>query len=65
MAGGRGRLGGTVPDAPTHESLVQAKYGDDEPRQPTPNPNRGDNLTGPSPYQDSEADLDAAYSQVA
>jgi putative FMN-dependent luciferase-like monooxygenase len=48
-----------VPDAPTHASLVRAKYGDGEPRQPTPNANRGDNLTGASPYQDSElvADL--------
>jgi hypothetical protein len=43
-----------VPDAPMHASLVRAKYGDGEPRQPTPNPNRGDNLTGASPYQDSE-----------
>jgi hypothetical protein len=25
-----------VPDAPTHASLVQAKYGDAEPRQPRP-----------------------------
>ena len=43
-----------VPDAPTHASLVKAKYGDAEPRQPRPNANRGDNLTGPSPYQDSD-----------
>src|SRR5262249_15530497 len=33
-----------VPDAPTHASLVEATYGDAEPRQPRPNPNRGDNL---------------------
>jgi putative FMN-dependent luciferase-like monooxygenase len=39
--------------APTHESLVRAKYGDAEPRQPRPNANRGDNVTGSSPYQDS------------
>jgi putative FMN-dependent luciferase-like monooxygenase len=38
--------------APTHASLVHAKYGDRPARQPTPVPNRGDNLTGPSPYQD-------------
>jgi putative FMN-dependent luciferase-like monooxygenase len=50
-----------VPDAPTHTSLVKAKYGDSEPRQPRPNPNRGDNLTGTSPYQDSEAALVAEY----
>jgi putative FMN-dependent luciferase-like monooxygenase len=48
-----------VPDAPTHASLVVAKYGDAEPRQPRPNPNRGDNLTGPSPYQDSDAEIAA------
>src|SRR3954463_5578567 len=34
-----------VPGAPTHESLVKAKYGDNQPRQPRPNDNRGDNLT--------------------
>jgi putative FMN-dependent luciferase-like monooxygenase len=43
-----------VPDAPTHASLVTAKYGDAAPRQPTPNDNRGDNLVGTSPYQDSD-----------
>ncbi len=48
------RYGSHVPDAPTHASLVKAKYGDDEPRQPRPNPNRGDNVTGSSPYQDSD-----------
>ncbi len=42
-----------VPDAPTHASLVQAKYGDQAPRQATPNANRGDNLTLGSPYQDT------------
>ncbi|WP_062132927.1 LLM class flavin-dependent oxidoreductase [Demequina aestuarii] len=42
-------------DAPTHASLVKAKYGDAEPRQPRPNANRGDNVTGGSPYQDSDA----------
>ena len=46
-----------VADAPTHPSLVAAKYGDGEPRQPRPNPNRGDNLTGASPYQDSDPEL--------
>ena len=46
-----------VPDAPTHASLVHTKYGDGEPRQPRPNPNRGDNLTGTSPYQDSDPQL--------
>lgn len=45
--------------APTHASLVSAKYGDSAPRQPRPNANRGDNVTGGSPYQDTE---DAAAS---
>ena len=54
-----------VPDAPTHASLVRAKYGDSEPRQPQPNANRGDNLTGASPYQDTAADLAAEYPLVA
>jgi hypothetical protein len=43
-----------VPDAPTHVSLVKAKYGDRDPRQARPNANRGDNLTGATPYQDTE-----------
>jgi len=50
-----------VPDAPTHASLVAAKYGDAEPRQPRPNPNRGDNLSGTSPYQDSDPELVATF----
>jgi putative FMN-dependent luciferase-like monooxygenase len=48
-------------DAPTHESLVKARYGEGEPRRPTPNPNRGDNLTGASPYQDTDPELSAEY----
>ncbi|MBN4926799.1 LLM class flavin-dependent oxidoreductase [Hoyosella rhizosphaerae] len=40
--------------APTHQELVQKKYGDGPARQPRPNANRGDNLTGTSPYQDSK-----------
>ena len=50
-----------VPDAPTHASLVRAKYGDAEPRQPRPNPNRGDNLSGTSPYTDSAPDVVARF----
>jgi putative FMN-dependent luciferase-like monooxygenase len=50
-----------VPDAPTHASLVTAKYGDAEPRQPRPNPNRGDNLSGASPYQDTDASVQARF----
>jgi putative FMN-dependent luciferase-like monooxygenase len=43
-----------TPDAPTHASLVKAKYGDGEVRHPRPNANRGDNVTGTSPYTDSD-----------
>lgn len=50
-----------VPGAPTHASLIVAKYGDGEPRQPRPNPNRGDNLSGTSPYQDSDPELQARF----
>ena len=53
-----------VPDAPTHASLITAKYGDAEPRQPRPNPNRGDNLSGPSPYQDSDSAVQARFPAV-
>ncbi|WP_084130078.1 LLM class flavin-dependent oxidoreductase [Demequina sp. NBRC 110055] len=45
---------------PSHADLVKAKYGDAEPRQPRPNANRGDNVTGASPYQDSEG-AEAVY----
>ncbi|MCH7230883.1 LLM class flavin-dependent oxidoreductase [Glycomyces sp. L485] len=45
--------------APTHAGLVEAKYGDRPARQPRPNANRGDNVTGASPYQDS--DVEAEY----
>ena len=52
-----------VADAPTHAGRVKAKYGDAAPRQPRPNANRGDNVTGQSPYQDSDAVL-AGQSQA-
>jgi hypothetical protein len=48
-------------DAPTHESLVKAKYGDQPARQPRPNANRGDNVTGASPYQDTAENFKAEY----
>ncbi len=54
-----------VPDAPTHASLVRAKYGDAEPRQPRPNANRGDNLAGASPYQDTDPSVVADLPLVA
>ncbi|WP_062201754.1 LLM class flavin-dependent oxidoreductase [Demequina salsinemoris] len=44
---------------PSHADLIKAKYGDEAPRQPAPNANRGDNVTGGSPYQDSEAGITA------
>ncbi|HEX4436484.1 MAG TPA: CE1758 family FMN-dependent luciferase-like monooxygenase [Solirubrobacteraceae bacterium] len=53
-----------VPDAPTHSSLMRAKYGDGEPRQPRPKANRGDNLTGTSPYEDSDSELTVDYPSV-
>jgi hypothetical protein len=46
---------------PTHAGLVRAKYGDQPPRQPRPNANRGDNVTGASPYTDTEPELQAEY----
>ncbi len=49
--------GPTFVPAPTHESLVKQKYGDGPARQPKPNPNRGDNVTGTSPYQDTDPEI--------
>ncbi len=54
-----------VAQAPTHESLVRAKYGDGTPRQPRPNANRGDNLTATTPYQDSDPALATEYPVAA
>ena len=54
----------TVPEAPTHDTLVRAKYGDKPARQPRPNPNRGDNLVGASPYQDSDRSVVAHFPQA-
>ena len=51
--GGPPRARGAATRRPT-PAWCEAKYGDAEPRQPRPNPNRGDNLTGTSPYQDSD-----------
>jgi putative FMN-dependent luciferase-like monooxygenase len=53
-----------VADAPTHERLVQAKYGDDAPRQPRPNANRGDNVTGSTPYADTDPEFRASYPEL-
>ena len=51
----------TVPDAPTHAGLVKAAYGDGPVREPRPNANRGDNVTGGSPYQDTPTPQGAAF----
>jgi putative FMN-dependent luciferase-like monooxygenase len=51
-------------EAPTHAGLVAEKYGDGQARQPSPNANRGDNVTGDSPYQDS-AEVAAVAEGVA
>lgn len=50
-----------VPNTPSHADRVHAKYGDAEPRQPRPNANRGDNVTGGSPYQDSVSKGGSAF----
>jgi putative FMN-dependent luciferase-like monooxygenase len=42
---------------PTHEDMIRAKYGEGKPRQPRPNPNRGDNVTGMSPYTDTDTSI--------
>ena len=42
-----------------------AKYGDNPPRQPRPNANRGDNVTGGSPYQDTDPEFTAEFPLVA
>jgi len=50
-----------VPDAPTHAARVAAVYGDGPTREARPGANRGDNLTGDSPYQDTPAPAGAAF----
>lgn len=51
----------SVPDAPTHAARVAATYGDGPPREARPRANRGDNLSGPSPYQDTPTPVGAAF----
>lgn len=51
----------SVPDAPTHAARVTAEFGDGPTRQARPGANRGDNLTGDSPYQDTPAPAGAAF----
>ncbi|MGO2519617.1 MAG: LLM class flavin-dependent oxidoreductase [Microbacterium sp.] len=50
-----------VPDAPTHAARVAAVFGDGPTREARPGANRGDNLTGGSPYQDTAAPAGAAF----
>jgi len=54
-----------VPDAPTHNSLVMAAFGDGETRQARPRPNSGDNTSGPLPYLDSDPATPARMPRVA
>ncbi|WP_435744238.1 LLM class flavin-dependent oxidoreductase [Microbacterium sp. PMB16] len=51
----------SVPDAPTHAARVTAEFGDGPTRQARPGANRGDNLTGDSPYQDTPAPSGASF----
>ena len=53
-----------APEAPTHASLVRARYGDPPARQPRPHANRGDNVTGASPYQDTDPEYAAEYPEL-
>ncbi|HEY0280259.1 MAG TPA: hypothetical protein VGC32_18495, partial [Solirubrobacterales bacterium] len=52
-------------EVPTHAALVAEKYGDGPTRRPTPNPNQGNNLSGPSPYEDSAELAAAAEAEAA
>jgi putative FMN-dependent luciferase-like monooxygenase len=58
------RRSATAAEAPTHASLVATKYGDTAPRQPTPNANRGDNLTNGTPYADSDPKAVARFPRI-
>ncbi|KJL44947.1 MULTISPECIES: LLM class flavin-dependent oxidoreductase [Microbacterium] len=55
----------TVPDAPTHASLVAAAYDGAAPREARPRANRGDNLTHGSPYEDTKERAGAAFGAAA
>jgi putative FMN-dependent luciferase-like monooxygenase len=57
------RAPGARAEVPTHEILVRERYGDGPARAPRPNANRGDNLSGPSPYEDS-AEVAAAREEA-
>ncbi len=62
LAQGRGA---DVPDAPTHAARVREVYGDGPAREARPRANRGDNLSGPSPYQDAPAPAGSAFGVAA
>lgn len=55
------RRSSNAADAPTHAARVKAIYGDETPREVRPRPNRGDNVTGGSPYHDSPDEAEATY----
>jgi len=54
-----------VPDAPTHASLVAAKYRDQGPQEKIPNSNRGDNLTGGAPYRETAGTTGSSFGVAA
>jgi putative FMN-dependent luciferase-like monooxygenase len=54
-----------VPDAPTHAALVAAKYGGGAPQAKIPNANRGDNLTGGSPYREAAVAAGSSFGAAA
>jgi putative FMN-dependent luciferase-like monooxygenase len=54
-----------VPNAPTHAALVAAKYGDQGPQEKIPNANRGDNLTGGTPYRETVAAAGSSFGSAA
>lgn len=54
----------TAAEPPTHESLVRAAYGTAEPRRARPRPNRGDNVTGTTPYEDSDDAASVTYPEL-
>lgn len=42
-----------IPDAPNHADRVRQRFGEGPSRQARPRDNRGDNLSGPVPYEDT------------
>lgn len=46
-----------TPEGPTHAALVASAYNGEAPREARPRANRGDNVTGTSPYQDLDPNM--------